>query len=77
MLIKILKGEQIFSEQGVHVCDERGFAIVASEDTDCEVTDRIEIVKQILKDQRAMRGLDEDGNPIPPPEEPSIPNEIV
>lgn len=69
MLIKILKGEQIFSKEGTHICDEYGFAVTALEDTECEVNNRIEIVKQILKDQREARGLDEDGNPIPPPSE--------
>ncbi len=64
MLIKILKGEQIFSEHGTHVCDDNGFAIIASQDMECEVNNRIETVIEILKEQRAIRGLDQDGNPL-------------
>jgi hypothetical protein len=65
MLIKILKGEELFSEQGTHICDERGFAIIASEDTECEVNERIEIINNLLKASRLNRGLDENGDPIP------------
>lgn len=69
MLIKILKGEELFSKQGTHICDSNGIAIVAIEDTECEIDDRIETVKNILKQKRLDRGLDEDGNPIPQQEQ--------
>lgn len=65
MLIKILKGEELFSEQGTHICNEQGIAIVASEDIDCEVNERIDIVRELLKASRLNRGLDENGDPIP------------
>jgi hypothetical protein len=63
MLIKILKGETLYSAQGTHICDDKGFALIAEEDTDCNVQDRIDIVMQILKEQRLGRGLNEDGSP--------------
>lgn len=71
MLIKILKGEELFSKEGTHICDGNGIAIVATEDTECEVNDRIDIVKNILKQKRLDRGLDEDGNPVPEQEKES------
>ena len=68
MKIKILKDEYLFSEQGTHVCDAQGFAIKASEDVECEVSDEhAERIKELLKAERLNRGLDEEGNPIPPP----------
>lgn len=71
MLIKILKGEELFSREGTHICDNNGIAIVATEDTEFEVEERIDIVKNILKQKRLDRGLDEDGNPIPEQEKES------
>ncbi len=64
MLIKILKGEEIFSEQGLHICDDNGIAIITSEDTECEVNERVDFVQQLLTEKRLNRGLDKDGNPI-------------
>lgn len=67
MIIKILKGEHLFSEAGTHVCDANGIAIAASVDTDCEVDDiHAERVLNIVTQDRANRGLDPEGNHIIP-----------
>jgi len=70
MIIKILKGENLFDDNGLHICDKNGFALVANEDCEIDVTHRVEIVNQILKDSRALRGLDENGVPFPPEPQP-------
>ncbi len=77
MLIKILKGEELFSKQGTHICDSKGIALVATEDTECEVDDRIDMVKSILKQKRLDRNLDEEGNPIVAKEEKTPEQEIL
>lgn len=69
MKIKILKDEYLFSEVGTHICDEKGFAIKASEDTECEVEDsHVERVQALLTVDRANRGLDSNGNVVEPKE---------
>lgn len=66
MRIKIFKDEHLFSEQGLHICDARGFATTAAEDTECEVSDEhAERVLNIIAADRKRRGLDENGNPLP------------
>lgn len=81
MKIKILKDEYLFSEQGTHVLDEQGFAVLAQEDCECEVSDeQVERVSALLKAERNFKGLDENGNPIPEqpqPEELPDPSLII
>jgi len=81
MKLQILKGEYLFSEQGTHVLDERGFAIPAEENCECEVSDEhVERVSALLKAERNFKGLDENGNPIPEqpqPEELPDPSLII
>jgi hypothetical protein len=43
MLIKIFPGEYIWSQDGFHVLDEKGFAQVASEEMQVEVTDEAQL----------------------------------
>jgi hypothetical protein len=43
MKIKILLGEYMWSEQGLHVLDESGFAKIATEETEVEVTDETQL----------------------------------
>lgn len=65
MKIKILKDEHLFSNEGTHICDGRGFAIKASEDQYCDVSEEhVDRVRQLLAVNRVMRGLDADGNEI-------------
>lgn len=64
MKIKILKGEWLYSKQGTHICDENGIAKVATEDTECEVSERVEIVLELVKQHRASQGLDAQGNSL-------------
>lgn len=75
MKIKILKDEYLFNEQGLHIIDENGFAIKATEDTECEVSERADFILELLKVERNNRGLDENGDPIPPPQ-PEVPEEV-
>lgn len=74
MKIKILAGEHLFSEQGTHVCDSNGIALRAVEDVEIEVAERVEIVLELIKNDRLNLGLDENGDPIPEPviEQPAI-----
>lgn len=76
MKIKILKGEYLFSELGTHVIDDKGFALKAEEDCECEVLERVDFVKNIIVTDRFFKGLDEEGNPIPPPASPGSDEEI-
>ena len=70
MKLQILKGEYLFSEQGTHVLDERGFAVQAQEDCECEVSEEhYERVSQLVASDRQFRlGL---------PLEEMPPNELV
>lgn len=70
MNIKILKDEYLFSNEGLHICDENGIAIKATEDTDCDVADEhFERVKELVISGRILKGLDENGDPVPLPSE--------
>jgi hypothetical protein len=66
MKIKILKDEYLFNEKGTHICDSNGVAIKASEDIECDVNERSEIVLELLRLDRENRGLDIEGRPILP-----------
>ena len=54
MLIEILSGEYLFSEEGLHILDERGFARVATETTSVEVVseERIAFIQAYLEEAR-------------------------
>lgn len=67
MKIKILKGECLFNEQGTHVI-VNDQVLIAQEDTEIEVLERIDAVLELCRVSRETRGLDKDGNPIPPPQ---------
>ncbi len=43
MKIKILPSEYMWSEQGLHVLDESGFAKIATEETEVEVTNEVQL----------------------------------
>jgi hypothetical protein len=71
MKIKIKKNECLFSEEGLHICDQNGIALTASEDTECEIAEEhFERVKQLVISHRLRYGFDEDGNIPQPKEEP-------
>lgn len=63
MLIKILPGEYIFSEQGYHVLDGSGFAQLATEEMDVEITDEVqlELIKAYQGEKRAVPVIEEEG----------------
>jgi hypothetical protein len=56
MKIKILPGEYLFSEQGLHVLDESGFAKIATEETEVEVNDesQLEVIKAYHDEKRKL-----------------------
>lgn len=56
MLIKILPGEYIFSEQGYHVLDSSGFAQLATDEIEVEVTDEVqlELIKAYQDEKRKV-----------------------
>lgn len=63
MKVKILAGEYLFSEQGVHVCNDLGFATKADADVEVEIADdKADQVKALLVIDRLNRGLDAEGN---------------
>ena len=63
MKVKILAGEYLFSEQGVHICNDLGFATKADADVEVEVSDeKVDHVKTLLAIDRLNRGLDAEGN---------------
>ena len=63
MKIKIRKNEALFSQEGLHILDEKGIAILAQEDTECDIAEEhVERVKQIVIAQRLRYGLDENGD---------------
>ncbi len=69
MLIKFLQGEYIFDEQGLGIGDENGAHKKAIEEMHIEIADdKVAHVLAYLEFDRAERGLDKDGNPIPPPQ---------
>jgi hypothetical protein len=43
MLIKILPGEYLWSESGLHVIDSSGFATIATEESEVEVADEAQV----------------------------------
>jgi hypothetical protein len=62
MKVKILAGEYLFDEQGLHVLDDRGFALKADAEVEVEVSDsKADQVKALLVSDRANRGLDAEG----------------
>ena len=77
MKLKILKGEALFSEQGLHILGSDDVAVIASEDTECEIAEEhFDRVKELVVSNRLKYGFDEDGN-IPQPEQPKQPEEIL
>lgn len=70
--MKILKGEELFNKDGLHIIDTRGIAIKADQDTECEISsEHVERVRSIVSANRLAKGLDEEGNEIKK-EEPTI-----
>jgi len=64
MIIKILPGEFLFSNNGTHVLNEKGIATRAEADTDCEIdAEHYNRVLTIVTSERLARGLDENGQP--------------
>lgn len=70
MNIILRAGERLWSFEGTHVWDEKGFAILAQEDTEIVVDDSVaNEVLGFIRDDRIFRGVDADtGLPIPEPE---------
>jgi hypothetical protein len=53
MLIKILPGEYLWSESGLHVTNSSGFATIATEESEVEVVDEAQIaIIQAYQEER-------------------------
>ena len=88
MLIKILPGEYLWSENGLHVIDSSGFATIATEESEVEVSDEAQVaIIQAYQEERrravelpsaaveepAVLSVEEPAAPIEEPaEEPEI-----
>jgi len=74
MLIEIKAGEYLFSEQGLHILDEKGFAQVATEDTTVEIVDeeRISFIQAYQAEARYV-APEPQPEPIPEPQPEPIP----
>lgn len=59
MKLFLKKGEYKWSEEGTHVCDERGFAIVCEEDCEVEIPDEEKFThaQKTVSEDRAIRGV--------------------
>jgi len=65
MKITIFKNEYIVDINGNHICDSLGIAVRAEETTQCEVSEQnYERVVFLLKESRALLGLNFDGTKI-------------
>jgi hypothetical protein len=63
--MKILKGEELFNELGLHILDSKGIAIIAEEDIECDILpEHLDRVMEIVISNRLAKGLDKDGNEI-------------
>lgn len=74
MNILLRAGEYLWSERGIHVCDENGFAVVLPEDMEVVLDDDVAANGwAVIKADREFRGVDpETGLPLPEP----IPEEV-
>lgn len=70
MNILLRAGEHLWSQQGTHVCDEKGFAIILAEDAEIAIDDdEAKHALAVIKADREFRGVDpETGLPKPQPE---------
>lgn len=59
MKLFLKKGEYKWSEEGTHVCDERGFAIVCEEDCEVEIPneEKFTHAQKTVSEDRAIRGV--------------------
>ena len=58
MRLFLKKGEYKWSEQGVHICDEHGYAVVCEADCEVEIISEEAFVKaqKIVAESRALQG---------------------
>ena len=77
MSIKLRTGENLWSTQGTHVCDENGIAVRCEEDTEIsfDSQDTEDRVLEIVRDSRTINGLDPDTGLVQVALEPEIPVE--
>lgn len=72
MEIKLIAGDNDWSAEGTHVCDDHGFAIVLTAEKTITVSDEVyQRIMPIIESGRVFRGLNPDGSvPQPPAPEP-------
>lgn len=66
MKLLLRSGEILWSNRGLHVCDEKGFAVVLSEDTQVEIDDDVaQRAWDLIRADRDFRGVNaETGLPL-------------
>lgn len=81
--ILVKAGEPIWTEQGTHLLDENGFAVIAQEDTICYVPDeKLELISSIIESGRSKQEQEpqkeqlspDQHEPIEPPTEEELLN---
>lgn len=79
--ILIKAGEPLWTEQGTHLLDENGFAVVAQEDTICQVPDeKLELISSIIEHNRPRQQEFQEEQPSsdqPEPIEPPTEEELL
>lgn len=70
MLVRILPGEYLFDERGLHILNDSGFAKLATEEVEVEITDETQLsliaaYQQLVRPQPVV----ENEQPQPAPQE--------
>lgn len=67
MQVTLKSGDNLWSEEGTHICDERGMAIVVTEDTTVDIADEAYAnAWQVIQSWRETRGVSyPDSEPLP------------
>lgn len=63
--VLVKKGEPLWSEQGTHILDENGFAILAQEDTECNVPDdKFELIFAVIEHNRQKQEIEQTNSQV-------------
>jgi len=65
-ILNLVPGDYDIDSSGHHICDERGFAVIVTEEKQIEVTEQLDVdrIEPILEAYRLERGLNPDGSQI-------------
>jgi len=61
--ITLIPGDYDLNDKGYHICDERGYAIIVTEEKEVTITEQsdYERIDPITRAHRVFRGLSPDG----------------